>query len=365
MQNVPAVSEDDMQKIVKLDMSGRLNTRHLWENVFSEDSREFVDYYYQQKIADNITYACESVPGGQPIAMLHLTPYQLEAGNGQLLDSFYIVGVATAPEYRHQGMMSEMLIRSMEDCRGNGIPFVFLMPADPLIYEPFGFRYIYERSEYEWKGTEEPYKTKVCGMFRLKEVAKEEYGALCSFANKYLREKTDYFVRRTVEYYDRLQEELKSQHGHMIGIYDMTGQFAGELLYAKEEKIYIQEMLCKQKDALNGLVSYCGKKPIIMARITNVTGFLKLFRAKEKEVRLAFSVKDALIPENCGTYYLEGNREGCKVTKTAWKEGALPVFGIEELVSIFFGRDDKLPVSKRKFFQDIAVWSQGCINEIV
>lgn len=354
-----------MHQIIKLDMAGRANTRRLWETVFPEDGSGFVDYYYDKKIPDNITYACKEGTQGQAAAMLHLTPYQLETGDGSLLDSFYIVGVATAPEYRHQGMMSKMLTRAVKDCGKDGIPFVFLMPANPLIYEPFGFRYVYERSEYEWKGALPPHRVESCGRFCFREVAKEEYGALADFAEEYLREKTDYFVRRTIGYYDRLREELKSQNGHIIGIYDMTGRFAGEILYAREEKIYIQEILCKQPETLDGLVAYCGKKPVIMARITNVAEFLKLFRTKGKEVRLAFSVEDALIPQNCGSYCLEGDGEGCRVKRMMQKEALFPVFGIEELVSVFFGRDDKLPPSKKKFFQDITVWSQGCINEIV
>ena len=36
-------------KIEKLEVSQHLDTRKLYEEVFSEDEKSFVDYYYQEK----------------------------------------------------------------------------------------------------------------------------------------------------------------------------------------------------------------------------------------------------------------------------------------------------------------------------
>lgn len=47
-------------KIEKLEVSQHLDTRKLYEEVFSEDEKSFVDYYYQEKTKDNIIYI---VPG--------------------------------------------------------------------------------------------------------------------------------------------------------------------------------------------------------------------------------------------------------------------------------------------------------------
>ena len=43
-------------KIEKLEVSQHLDTRKLYEEVFSEDEKSFVDYYYQEKTKDNIIY---------------------------------------------------------------------------------------------------------------------------------------------------------------------------------------------------------------------------------------------------------------------------------------------------------------------
>ena len=61
-------------KIRKLETGEKLNTRKLYEEVFSEDSKDFVDYYYEEKVKDNQIYVVEE--DGEIQAMLHLNPYE-------------------------------------------------------------------------------------------------------------------------------------------------------------------------------------------------------------------------------------------------------------------------------------------------
>ena len=70
-------------KIRKLETGEKLNTRKLYEEVFSEDSKDFVDYYYEEKVKDNQIYVVEE--DGEIQAMLHLNPYEL-AVNGSRKD---------------------------------------------------------------------------------------------------------------------------------------------------------------------------------------------------------------------------------------------------------------------------------------
>ena len=60
-------------EIEKLEVSQHLDTRKLYEEVFSEDEKSFVDYYYQEKTKDNIIYVVREDDDIQ--AMLHLNPY--------------------------------------------------------------------------------------------------------------------------------------------------------------------------------------------------------------------------------------------------------------------------------------------------
>ena len=126
-------------KIRKLDQSEHGKTRSLWEQVFSEDSQEFVDYYYYIKTKDNTIYVIEE--DDEIRAMLQLNLYQVKLQES-VVPSDYIVGVATQAEYRGRGYMRNLLIHALQDQYSQKMPFTFLMPASESIYTPFDFVWI-------------------------------------------------------------------------------------------------------------------------------------------------------------------------------------------------------------------------------
>ena len=82
-------------EIRKLESQEHGETRFLYETVFTEDSRSFVDYYYTEKTKDNQIYVVEEEDRIR--AMLHLNPYTLMV-NGVRKAADYIVAVATQKE---------------------------------------------------------------------------------------------------------------------------------------------------------------------------------------------------------------------------------------------------------------------------
>jgi hypothetical protein len=187
-------------------------SRALWEVVFDEDTPSFLDYYYQYKAAkneididDNETDGTGGLPEkggmlektGMPdttgrsetaVSMVHWNPYMLHIGSRKpgkgirpgtdtITDGDrdggpegednrdetsvseigaegvrvpYIVGVATLPEFRHQGRMAKLLCRGLRREARRGTPFVWLIPADGTIYEPFSFRYVGRKYIITW-----------------------------------------------------------------------------------------------------------------------------------------------------------------------------------------------------------------------
>lgn len=122
-----------------LSAEERMQTRTMYETVFSEDSTRFVDFYYRYKIRDNQIAVLEE--DGQYVSMLHLNPYTVIAG-GYEFKSNYIVAVATLKDYRHRGCMRALLEYVLKDMAGKHMPFTFLMPASESIYTPFDFVWI-------------------------------------------------------------------------------------------------------------------------------------------------------------------------------------------------------------------------------
>ena len=153
-------------KIEKLEVSQHLDTRKLYEEVFSEDEKSFVDYYYQEKTKDNIIYIVREDDDVQ--AMLHLNPYTLMV-NGIEKESYYIVAVATRKEYRGRRYMAGLLREALLDMYQAGVTFTYLMPAAEAIYLPHDFRTMYEQNIEYYAPEEKLYrrlKTKIVMKFQ-------------------------------------------------------------------------------------------------------------------------------------------------------------------------------------------------------
>lgn len=205
----------------KLQPDEHDRARILYEEVFSEDEKRFVDYYFQWKTRDNRIYVAENEDGIQ--ASVHLNPFQMYC-SGQIRRLHYIVAVATREAYRHQGLMRRLLAMAEEDMMLDEEPLTFLMPASEQIYLPFGFRYFaWQRRGILWTDSEHCGKT---SGYRCRPVEKEEYQQLADFANEELKKQYELFVWRDRAYYERLCAEQQCQGGAVMIIVGEDDQAA-------------------------------------------------------------------------------------------------------------------------------------------
>jgi len=84
----------------KLSLDEHIRTRKLWEEIFIEDTPEFLDYYYSKKAKDNEIYVIED--DSEIVSMLHLNPYKMRIQDS-IYTTHYIVAVATKETYRSKG----------------------------------------------------------------------------------------------------------------------------------------------------------------------------------------------------------------------------------------------------------------------
>ncbi|MCI6676780.1 MAG: GNAT family N-acetyltransferase [Clostridiales bacterium] len=148
-------------------------TISLYQEVF-HDPDQFISYYYREKCKDNRIIVKKN--NSDIIAMIHLNPYTIIV-DGNEYPTFYIVAVATKKQYRHQGHMRDLLSAAFEWMRERDIPFCFLMPVDPKIYEPFGFE-------------------KICEFDRNAERSEEE-----------IRQNFDVYCKRDIVYQEHFRQE--------------------------------------------------------------------------------------------------------------------------------------------------------------
>ena len=252
-------------EIRRLKREEHNSTRALYEEVFHEDSREFVDYYYSEKTADNSIYVVEEEGCRQ--AMIHLNPY-IVLVNGHEVPAHYIVAVATKKEYRRRGYMALLLKKTLQDMCEQREPFTFLMPAAESIYFPHGFRTVYEQ-EQRYVGREE------AETLGLKEAAKEDCGDIAQLADACLKKYYQVYVKRDEAYYKRLLKEYASDGGCLM-------------LQKNEGKLYDVRPCVEEPEEGN---------PKIMIRIVCLERMMKLMEVKCR-MEACFCVTDPIIPDN-------------------------------------------------------------------
>lgn len=320
--------------------------RELWEEAFPDDSQSFVDYYFLEKLKDNRILA--RIEDGQIAAMLHRNPCQINV-RGQRQNCDYIVGVATRQDKRHRGYMRQLLVQMFQDMAEEQMPFCFLMPADPAIYQPFDFVYIFDQPQWQLKpdadGLERrpmlPWKNSFGGRRYLAEIA--------AWMNRWLDIRYQVYGVRDEAYMSRLLKELASEAGTFDILYDggtMVGIHSEWGLRGREQRM----LLCEPRYYMECAPA----KPSIMARIVDLQQFVRVIgltgeaAARQKEVTIVLEVRDSLVPENAGlwnwylsqeTSYLEAvdsAEAGMEAADLAVRAGRLSL-SISELTAWLFG----------------------------
>ncbi len=278
------------RKIRKLQVEEHILTRRLWEEVFVEDTTEFLDYYYSIKIKNNEIYVIED--DGEIVSMLHLNPYEMRIGD-KLCQTHYIVAVATKQSYRKRGLMRQLLNHVMQIMKDRGEPFTFLMPADEAIYKPFGFEFIYEQRRENVSG-------KKCedSTLEVVEASAEHCQVIANFANKMLQE-YDVVTWRDSGYYETLLLELASEDGGIL-LAKRSEKIEGVFCYAYiggEDKHFVirEPIFQNEQDLQHAIFHLTGNeidrvlctgygseetKPMIMAKVLNPEFNLDLKNAK-------------------------------------------------------------------------------------
>lgn len=212
--------------IRKLSAQEHGKTRDLYETVFSEDEKAFVDYYYTWKTKDNTIYVAEDETGIH--GMVHLNPFDVWI-KGQVRRLHYIVAVATQEEYRHKGIMRRLLAAAEQEMAKNGEMFTFLMPASEKIYSPFGYRFFCEQRQGIIgsipSDPAENTKKIIC-----RPLQRKEYAALAHFVNETLAREYDVFIYRDEAYYERLCAEQQCQNGNVLVLVQKIPEEAEQII---------------------------------------------------------------------------------------------------------------------------------------
>lgn len=320
----------------------------MWQDVFADPER-FAQYYFKEWYGKNqVLLAWKE---NQLAGMLHLNPYIFHVG-GETVNIDYIVGVATKPAYRRQGIMRQLLCHALWDMAREEKPFTFLMPANKAYYEPFGFRFIYDTCTIEYEPLnkqEENGKYQIAGLTdcRVKELAE--------ISNRILKEQYQVFPLRTMDYIRRLQKELNSQDGDII-VLQKNQNIVGYFSYTREDgSIWIDQLVTKEpvseciacirnylkEDRLKitlsqKLINTQEAKPAIMARILRADKLFPMLKTT-KDVDMVIEIKDPILSQNNGIFHWKAKPDNGKgVFERCNQEPDISIT-IEALTQCIFG----------------------------
>lgn len=307
-------------------------TRLLWEKVFQEDSKAFLDYYYFFKTRENSVYVVEE--DEEIRSMLHLNPFLIQVGEGQF-DVRYIIAVATEESYRKRGYMGMLLRKAMQAMYQEKQPFTFLMPAAEAIYTPYDFRFVYDQNVWKYTVVEKQEQKSL----PVSEAGIGDGADLAAFFMEYFSERFQIYAVRDEQYYQTMLFEQQSENGG-IAILKRSEKIVGCFLYGDEDGLEIREPLylkeyetefwaavgkvCEkhgQKEALVyagiseeekiGTVEFQKQKPTIMVRILHLESLLRLLKTKAGEqIDCSFAVLDSVLTQNSRVWKLQSSPIG-------------------------------------------------------
>lgn len=340
-----------------LDREEHIRTRSLWEEVFPEDTKAFLDYYYYIKTRDNQIYVIEE--DEEICSMLQFNPYTIKVEEKEF-PSAYIIAVATKEKYRRRGYMGALLRASLNEMYSRKIPFTFLMPAAEAIYTPYDFRYIYSQSRgtvptgEQGGSAGEGIDLSDAGLWHADEMA--------SFFEEHFAKRYQVCTVRDSAYYQTMIMEQQSEQGGVRLIRE-NGELKGMYAYAREDGLEVREPLLlsgyerafrhsleELEKSVNGqerkaiAIHACPpeyaaeKKPLIMARIVCLAELLSALKVPEEiSVDCSFAVIDTIITQNSRVWKVtsEKGETELHVRETEDSEGVLPV---AELAEVLFGR---------------------------
>lgn len=255
-------------------------SRALYEKSF-EDTKEFVDFYYEKMVQRNRVLALKVQD--EIAAMLHIVPKFF----CRLQDVDYYFAIATAEKHRKKGYMARLIKKAMKLSYASGKGLVYLVPAKKGLYERFGFAPFgkrfspillhQERQQYEVE--------------KYTEISDELKNRLFGIFSGKIGPMFDAYPIRDDAYYETLLSALFAEKGR-VEILSKDGKEAGYIL---ESNAGIWEA------ALPTL----GLKDYALGRIVNVEKVL--FDAGKLEEGY-YHIEDEVLPDNSGLFYFKNGK---------------------------------------------------------
>lgn len=307
--------------------------KQLWQYSFGF-SRPFLQWSLDNMLSAMQVYIAEE--NGEEKAAAAAIPMSISNADKTVRAS-YMCGCTTAPEYRGQGIMRNLVSTYLEQTAGAGIPLSLCVPFDYKTLERYGWRTAYMYKQYTLAPQSIPPYT-VKGSIKIAALEQRPITELSAVYAKFVQKLNGYSKRSTDEWKRILDDLIVNFGGNCVVYYDKSGTPAGYMLYlihGSEMRVYemaytsktasdsmyafmknhssqIKEITIKLPENDISHLDFCDSRnavtlcPFVSARITSVTAALAYVCEKaENDVRI--QVIDRMVPSNNAVFAVSRN----------------------------------------------------------
>lgn len=287
----------------------------LWRLCF-DDSEAFIEMYFRLRYNNKVNVAIES--GDEVISALQMLPYPMTFCGKQIQTS-YISGACTHPDYRGKGVMKELLSQAFTKMLHNNIILSTLIPAEPWLFDYYahmGYAPVFCYSENEIADQDRSF-TDVSV-----KILTNEQEETFRYLSRKMKERPC-CIQHTQTDFKIILADLEISGGRVyIAVYEK--QISGiAIVYQQENRLQISELFAEnkeieetllyhiQQDKKNGKVTLLTPpgtdgKPLVlgMARIIDAKAFLQIYATSYPDMEMSIELIDKELTTNNGYYYL-------------------------------------------------------------
>lgn len=357
-------------------------TRILWDKCFSEEDKRFVDLYFEKRYNEQDNIFIEK--DGKVVSALQLISYPFSY-YGKTIGCAYLSGCCTDPEYRSQGLMNDVIIKSLNQAKNNGACFAALIPASESLfnyYEGTNFIPTFDYSKIRIKSNQQSAVSdlpasgcqiisyRVAELQSLKDESELDFYQVYEYFNTKMRS------RNCCVQHDEYDFGVILKDLELFGNHLLVAKYAEEICglafcYLRNNEIFIKDVFAESSVIFSDLITasaqlsesvsiniiippVSGQKThrLGMARIIDAETMLRIYAMTHPKMKIEISIVDPILTHNNGTYYINN---GVLDKKNSIGTN---IVDIEQLTQALFGYNiENLPEKLQAFNKQAAFMS--------
>ena len=355
-----------------MDNNIKNQTKALWDKCFSEEDKQFVDFYFEKRYNEQDNIHIEK--DGKVVSAMQLISYPFSY-YGKTIGCSYLSGCCTDPEYRSQGLMNDLIIKALNQAKNNGACFAALIPASESLfnyYEGTNFIPTFDYSKIRIKRqqtTDNGQQTATISVFD-NESDPEAFYQVYDYFNTKMRSR-NCCIQHDEYDFGVITEDMELFDNHLL-VAKYGEDICGlAFCYLRNDEIFIKDIFAESTAIFTDLITAAanifdnettniiippvpGQKThkLGMARIIDAETMLRIYAMSHPKMKIEISIVDPIITQNNGTYYINNGELDKRNSIGA------NVVDIEQLTQALFGYNiENLPEKLQAFNKQAAFMS--------